>query len=182
VVHFRLFDRLATGPLSFEELGQQLGLAERPANVLLTAVRAMGLLIRDVDDRFDLSPLAGRIWLRAALRRERLRRPRRRQSWRAGAAERLRTNRPAGAEPEQAGAAFIYREGLTSAMEQEASARRLTLALAGRARNVAPVLAERFPCLTRVCCWTSGRHGIYGMAWLQRHPQLRASSGIGPKC
>src|SRR5207244_2396941 len=57
--------------------------------------------------------------------------------------ERLRTNRPAGVSDPDKGTAFIYREGTDSAMEAEASARFLTLSLAGRAKNVAPVLAER---------------------------------------
>ena len=52
--------------------------------------------------------------------------------------ERLRSNRPAGSEPDEAGAAFIYREGMASAMEQEEAARRLTLALAGRAPQRRP--------------------------------------------
>ena len=52
--------------------------------------------------------------------------------------ERLRTNRPAGAAADEAGAAFIFKEGIESAMEAEESARSLTMALAGRARNVAP--------------------------------------------
>src|SRR6188768_272476 len=55
--------------------------------------------------------------------------------------ERLKTNRPAGAKSD-AGTAFIYREGVASAMESEASARHFTLALAGRAKNVAPHLAR----------------------------------------
>src|SRR6202011_1432538 len=89
--------------------------------------------------------------------------------------ERLKTNRPAGAEPEGAGAAFIYREGIESAMESEASARHLTLALAGRARNVAPVLAEQYPLADSTCLLDVGRRsGLSSSAWLQRHPRLRA--------
>ena len=56
--------------------------------------------------------------------------------------ERLTTNLPAGSQAaDEQGVGFIYREGLESAMEQEATARRFTLALAGRAKNVAPHLA-----------------------------------------
>src|SRR5690606_1048337 len=89
--------------------------------------------------------------------------------------ERLRTNRPAGSKPEQPGAAFIYREGIESAMEDVEAARTLTLALAGRARNVAPVLAARHPLprATRLLD-VGGGTGIYSIAWLQQHPGLRA--------
>ncbi len=93
--------------------------------------------------------------------------------------DRLRTNRPAGldagtAEPDQ-GTAFIYREGVESAMEREATARSLTLALAGRARNVAPVLASNYPIDDAgLLLDIGGGTGIYSIAWLQKHPGLRA--------
>ena len=54
--------------------------------------------------------------------------------------ERLRSNRPA--DIDQQGHAFIYRDGIPSAMEASQWARHFTLSLAGRARNVAPALAE----------------------------------------
>jgi 2-polyprenyl-3-methyl-5-hydroxy-6-metoxy-1,4-benzoquinol methylase len=88
--------------------------------------------------------------------------------------ERLRTNKPAGADQEQ-GAAFIYRAGVRSAMEQEELARHFTLALAGRAKNVAPVLAERVPLDdAKVLLDVGGGTGIYSIALLQRNPNLRA--------
>jgi hypothetical protein len=88
--------------------------------------------------------------------------------------ERLRTNQPASAKTDE-GAAFIYREGIDSAMEEEATARRLTLALAGRARNVAPLVAERLPLEgARLLLDVGGGTGIYSIACLQRKPGLRA--------
>jgi precorrin-6B methylase 2 len=176
VAHFNLFGRLADGPLSFDDLGRELGLAERPAVVLLTALRAFGLLHRDGEGRFVLSELArehlvlggafdvsGYVGLAAD-------NPGVREM-----VERLRSNQPAGGKPEAPGAAFIYREGIESAMEHEAAARRLTLALAGRARIVAPVLAERLPLPDgRMLLDVGGGTGIYSIAWLRHHPQLRA--------
>ena len=89
--------------------------------------------------------------------------------------ERLRTNRPAGSGVDEEGAAFIFKEGIESAMEAEASARSLTLALAGRARNVASTLAERCPLDdARLLLDVGGGTGIYSIAWLLRHPDLRA--------
>jgi SAM-dependent methyltransferase len=89
--------------------------------------------------------------------------------------ERLRSDRPAGAKEEGKGAAFIYREGIESAMESEASARHLTLALAGRAKNVAPVLAERLAIGgAKKILDVGGGTGIYSIALLQRHAGLRA--------
>jgi predicted O-methyltransferase YrrM len=174
--HFNLFAHLTDAPLSFDELRGRLGLDQRPANVLLTALRAMGLLTRNPSGDLDLTPLA-------------------REHLAPGGpfdvsdyvglsannpgvlemVERLRSNRPAGAKPGAGGASFIYREGLESAMESEASARRLTLALAGRAKNVAPVLAQKLPIgNARTLLDVGGGTGIYSIALLQKHPHLRA--------
>jgi hypothetical protein len=177
VAHFRVFERLAaTGPQRPEELRAALGLAERPATVLLCALRAFGLLATDREGRLSATPLAAEhltpgapfdvsAYLGLAAESPGVR----------AMIERLETDRPAAAAETDTGAAFIYREGIDSAMEQEASARRLTLALAGRARNVAPVLAERCPLPdARVLLDVGGGTGIYAIAWLQRHPRLRA--------
>jgi ubiquinone/menaquinone biosynthesis C-methylase UbiE len=176
VAHFHVFDRLAARPWTAEALRDELGLAERPAVVLFTALRAFGLVIDDAQGRLDLTPLArehlapggafdvgGYIGLAAE------------SPGVVEMVERLRTNRPAGADVADRGAAFIFREGIESAMERAGSARHLTLALAGRARNVAPVLAARCPLEdARLLLDVGGGTGIYSIAWLQRHPGLRA--------
>src|SRR5439155_17990139 len=58
VAHFHLFGHFLEGPLSPDELRQRLGLAERPAAVLVTALRAFGLLVEDGPGKLDLSELA----------------------------------------------------------------------------------------------------------------------------
>ena len=176
VHHLRVFEHLAERPLAFDDLRRRVGLAERPANVLFTALRAMGLLYRDPAGRLALTPLAGEHLVPGGAFDV---------SDYVGLAaqapgvlemvERLRTNQPAGGKPGGAGAAFIYRDGIESAMESEASARRLTLALAGRAKNVAPVLAERLPVEgAKTVLDVGGGTGIYSIALLQRHAHLRA--------
>ncbi len=57
VSHFDLFGRLNQQPLSFEDLRAALGLDPRPANVLITALRAMGMLEQE-NGRLTLSTLA----------------------------------------------------------------------------------------------------------------------------
>jgi hypothetical protein len=177
VAHFTLFGRLAEqGPTPFETLRKQLGLEERPAIVLVTALRAMGLLRADPSGRIDLTELAREHLVPASpfdvgdyvgLMAD--------SPGVRSLVERLRTNRPAGSEHGGAGAAFIYREGIASAMESRESARHLTLALAGRARNVAPVLAGRVPLDgTRRLLDVGGGTGIYAIACLQANPSLEA--------
>jgi SAM-dependent methyltransferase len=176
VSHFDLFSKLAAAPLTFEELRHLLALAERPAVVLLAALRGLGMIVRDPMARLDLSDSAraylvpgsgyditGYIGLAAD------------SSGVMEMVERLRTNRPAGNSAERPGTAFMFREGIDSAMEDEAAARRLTLALAGRARIVAPVLAERYPLADGRCLLdVGGGTGLYSIAWLERHPNLHA--------
>ena len=144
VEHFRLFELLNVLQRSFEQLRQELRLERRPLTVLLTALRAMKLVDADASDHYQLTQLARDHlvcaseffvgdYLGLAARSP-------------GVVEmvaRLRSNRAAHAEPHDKGSAFTFREGQESAMDEETSARRLTLALAGRAKNVAPVLAKR---------------------------------------
>ena len=176
VVEFDLFRRLVEQPKSFDELRTEIGLQRRPMVVLFTALRAMGLLTTDSRERLSLTALSrehlvpgtefdvsGYIALAGDSPgvREMI--------------ERLKTDRPAGASDPDEGTAFIYREGTESAMEAEASARFLTLSLAGRAKNVAPVLAERVPLDgARTLLDVGGGSGIYSIAWLCRHSTLRA--------
>jgi SAM-dependent methyltransferase len=176
VAHFDPFALLAERPLGFDDLRGALGLAERPATVLITALRAMKLLVRDSAGRLDLADVAREHLVPGG--------PFEMVSYIGLAAqspgvleivERLRTNRPAGSHDESKGAAFIFREGIESAMEREADARRLTLALAGRARNVAPLLADRAPLHgAKRLLDVGGGTGIYAIACLQRRPGLRA--------
>ena len=176
VAHLNLFAHLAAGPVTLEELRNTLALAPRAANVLVTALRAMSLIARAPDGRLSMTPLAREhltpdgafeisdyIGLAAN------------SPGVLAMVDRLRTNRPGAAEKTDQGAAFIYRDGIESAMDSQASARRLTLALAGRAKNVAPVLAQRFDLAgAKVLLDVGGGTGIYSIALLQRHPSLRA--------
>ena len=176
VAHFQLFGRLAKQPLTLPELARELGLAERPALVLTTALRAFHLLRTDSRGRMEPTDLArdhltpgayfdvGDYFGLAAQSPGVLE-----------MVERLRTNRPAGSQNPKVGAAFIYREGVASAMEQEASARHFTLSLAGRAKNVAPVFAQRLKMdQEKLLLDVGGGSGIYSIALLRQHGGLRA--------
>ena len=175
IAEFKLFDRIGQSLLERETLRALLGLHERPFVVLTTALRAMGLLHVDSEGRFGLTALAEEhlraegaffvgdyvgLAVQSSGVQEMIRR--------------LKSNLPAGSE-DKAGAAFIFKEGLESAMEQEASARFLTLALAGRAKNVAPYLAAKLD-LTGVSKLldVGGGTGIYSIALLQKHATLQA--------
>jgi predicted O-methyltransferase YrrM len=198
VAHLHVFEHLEGAAIPAEALAEKTGLEPRAATVLFTALRAMGLLAKDTSGNLGLTPLAREqllpnseysivdyLGLAAAS---------------AGVREmlaRLRSNRPAGAPEKNAaadhsqrgsieegeitgvqngsGTAFIYRPDSASAMEDRAAARTLTLALAGRAKNVAPALARVAPLEhARLLLDVGGGTGIYSIACLQRHKQLRA--------
>ncbi len=172
--HFKVFDRLAQGPKDITTLRAEIGLGERPALVLFTALKAMGLLVES-QGRLRLSELSQEHLVSGgpfaiddymSLTADT-----------AGVLEmvaRLRADQPRGFAADGGGAAYIYKDGMDSAMDQAASARRLTLALSGRARNVAPVLAARVPLdAVGTLLDVGGGTGLYGIACLQRNLHLK---------
>jgi predicted O-methyltransferase YrrM len=176
VAHFGLFGRLAQQSLTRAELATALGIAQRPATVLTTALQAMQMLHADAQGRLHLTDLAREHLLPGS--------PFDVGDYVGLAAnspgvlamvERLRTNQPAGAKADEGGVAYIYREGVASTMEHEASARHFTLALAGRAKNVAPHLARAAPLPNaKLLLDLGGGSGIYSIAMLQQNPRLEA--------
>jgi ubiquinone/menaquinone biosynthesis C-methylase UbiE len=173
VTHFDLFGQLERRPMSWDDLRSALGLAPRAAHVLVTALRSMGLL-GEAGGRLCLTELAREhllpggdfdvgdyIGLAAT------------SPGVLAMVERLKTDRPH--QGDDGGTAFIYRDGIESAMEAEPSARHLTMALAGRAKNVAPALAETVDLRqSRLLLDVGGGTGIYTVALLQKYPRLRA--------
>ncbi|MDA1046997.1 MAG: methyltransferase [Verrucomicrobia bacterium] len=173
--HFGLFDKLSDCPIARNELKEALEMAERPFVVLTTALRAMGLLEPDAEGCFIATPLA--------LEHLPSNAPFAVNNYLGLAAdspnvlamvERLRTNKPVGSGTDE-GAAFIFKDGEKSKMEEAEEARRLTLSLAGRANNVAPHLAANYPLpSTKTLLDVAGGSGIYAIAYLRAHPDLRA--------
>lgn len=175
-VHLNVFAQLTARPATREELRDVLGLADRPAHVLVTALRAMALLVAGPDGRLGPSDLAaehlvsgtpfdlGDYFRLAATSAGVL-----------GMVQCLRTNRPLGAGRAGSGTPFLSRPGASSTMEDPQLATRLTLSLAGRARSLAPVVAARLPIEgARTMLDVGGGTGLFSIAFLERHPDLRA--------
>ncbi len=175
VAHLNLFQILASESIPSDSLRERLQLAPRSFVVLTTALRGMGLLDVDQNNRVQLTAVArehlipnGEFYVGdyVGLAAE--------SPGVMAMVDRLRSNKLAPAMETDAGAAFIFREGLDSAMESELSARRLTLALAGRAKNVAPVLAQKLSFGSETLLDVGGGTGIYAIACLRQHPNLKA--------
>jgi predicted O-methyltransferase YrrM len=175
VAHFGIFDELASGPIAASELREATRLGERQFSVLLTGLKALQL-VTDQNGRVQMTPIA----------REHLSpgQPLDVSDYiRLGAespgvlalVEHMRKNKPAGMAKDDDRAIFIYKEGLESAMEDDSSARHFTLMLAGRAKNIAPVLAQKVDLASAQCLLDiGGGTGLYSIAFLQRFPQLKA--------
>ncbi|HET6248396.1 MAG TPA: methyltransferase [Tepidisphaeraceae bacterium] len=176
VSHFDLFALLARRALSFEEISRALEISPRSTNVLTVALRAMNLIDADANGKMTPSPVArehlvpgGEFYMGdyVGLTSE--------SPGVKNIVARLRTGKPTESAPTDTGLGFIFREGIESAMDHEESARRLTLALAGRARIVAPALAKRLPLAGNKCLLDiGGGTGLYAIAFLLANPALRA--------
>ena len=176
VAHFGLFRHLASGSVAPDALRAEVGLQPRAFQVLVTALRSMDALAVDADGRLATTPMSrehlvagGPYFVGDYL------------SLAAASpsvlefVERLRTNRPRGSGDGDAGVGFIYREGIRSAMDAGEGARHFTLSLAGRAKNVAPVLAEKMPLAGALkLVDVGGGTGVYSLAFLRKNPGLRA--------
>ena len=183
VAHFDVFTRLEGGPVAAAELRDTLSLGERPFVVLSTALKAMGLLTANAAGQLELTPLArehlldGRDfyvgdYVRLAADNPSV----------LAMVESLRSDRPRGGDTGEDGAAYIYRDGIKSAMEDEEAARFLTMALAGRAANVAPLLARAAPLEgSGLLLDVAAGSGIYSAALLQANPGLRAIAWERPE-
>jgi predicted O-methyltransferase YrrM len=179
VAHLGVFRHLSAGPMSATELRSRLALQERPYVVLMTALRAMGMVRAEDSGLLGLTPMArehlvpggpfdvsGYLGLGAN------------NPSVLAMVERLRSNSPSGANTHTAGdpgTTHTFRDGIPSALDAETSARDSTLCLAGRARNVAPYLGARVRIPeARVLLDVGGGSGIYAYALLRTHPGLRA--------
>jgi hypothetical protein len=175
VAHFGVFEALATGPISPAELRRQIGLAERQFIVLMTGLKALQL-VEDRGGKLQMTPHAkehltpgGPLDVGDYIR--------------MGAdapgvlslVEHMRSSKLAGAAKDDDRAVFIFKDGLESAMHADDMARHFTLMLAGRAKNIAPVLAQRVDLSNAKCLLdVGGGTGLYSIAFLQRFPQLKA--------
>lgn len=181
VAHFDVFGLLAGKPRTIEQLAADLKLANRSARVLVTTLLAMGLLQQNSDGILSLTALAAQHLVPGG-------------AFDVGSyiglaatspgvlemVERLRTNQPAGLSGD--GAAFIFRSGIRSAMEQSQLAEHFTLALAGRAKNVAPFLADAVDLSQAdTLLDVGGGTGIYSIAFLKKNRRLSATVLDGPE-
>lgn len=173
VHHLNVFETLADTPLSPDELRRNLGLSERPAMVLFPALCAMDMLKYDTEGRLQLTAV-GHHLSRAAM-------PtlmdyvglEKNDPGVIEMAERLLHDGPLHAST--AGIAYVKDHEAPSPMDNPDEARRLTLALAGRAQCLAPIAAELLPRHSGHLLDVAGGTGYFTYEWLLRNPEATAT-------
>ncbi|HIF33237.1 MAG TPA: methyltransferase domain-containing protein [Planctomycetaceae bacterium] len=169
---FDIGSLLEESPKSYESICDQLGLAPRSATVLLTGLRSLGLIDLNADQlvglteygREKLSPkspfnLRGYIGLGAfSVDTQKM-------------IACLKNDAPAG------DVSFVYHDDDgPSALDDPETSATLTRAMAARARNIAPFVAEALDLSScRHLVDVGGGHGIYAFELLKRFPDLQAT-------
>jgi O-methyltransferase domain len=172
VHHLRVFELLAAGSLPLPEFQRQLNLKERPAMVLIPSLAAMGLidfhLARDVSltargrllTSASTPNLVGYLGLEAED---------------PGVVEMARRVREDGSSQTAQGTAFVKDGTEPSPMDDPESARFLTLALSGRARLLAPLVAAALPQVNGHLLDVAGGTGLFAYEWLRINPKATAT-------
>jgi hypothetical protein len=170
VDHFNVFEELAKAPLSMHELQQKLHLKERPAMVLFPALCAMNM-IECNGGKYELTDL-GRFLTAAqpanlicyvGLEKED-----------AGVLQMVEWLRNDGPLDAQHGLSYVKDEDAPSPMDEPEAARYFTLALAGRAKYLSPVVAAKITKHEGVLLDIAAGTGYYAYEWLMRNPSTRA--------
>ncbi|HEX3987900.1 MAG TPA: methyltransferase, partial [Verrucomicrobiae bacterium] len=170
ICHLDLFSRLAEKPADLSSICGALDLRERPADVMLTLLTAMGLLKRD-GGIFSLTPMAREHLVKSS-------------QWFIGpyfasTKDRpvcsdilavLRTGRPSN------WASLRDQKQWAKAMEDDAFADSFTAAMDCRGAYLGPALAAKLNCSGhRRLLDIAGGSGIYSCAIVAKHPHLRAT-------
>ncbi len=172
VHHLGVFELLHGGPLPLTELQRRTGLAERPALVLFPALCAQEMLRWDGPDRLALTDL-GRYLTTAAtpnlvgyagLEKD--------DPGVLDLVQRLRHDGPADATEE---IGYVKEGDAPSPMDHPEKARALTLALAGRAQCLAPLVAGLLPRRPGHLLDVAGGTGLFAYEWLLLNPTATAT-------
>jgi predicted O-methyltransferase YrrM len=168
--HLDLFSRLAEQPADLSSLCRALDVRERPADVMLTLLTAMGLL-HNQGGIFSLTTMAREHLVKSS--------PWFIGPYFASVKERpvcrdilavLRTNQPSN------WASLSDQKQWASAMEDEAFADTFTAAMDCRGAFLGPALAAQLDCSRhRRLLDIAGGSGVYACAIVARHPHLQAA-------
>lgn len=172
VNHLGVFEQLSNEPKSMAEMQHILHLKERPAMVLFPALIAMGMLQIDKEGKLSLTEigkfltasnpanLIGYCGL---------------ETQDAGVLQMVEWLRNDGPENAPEGFSYVKDEQGPSPMDDPEAARFFTIALAGRARHLSPIVAAKMPKAKEHLLDIGGGTGLYTYEWLKLNPTSRAT-------
>lgn len=172
VHHLRVFEELVKEPKSIQELQQKLGLKDRPAMVLFPALCAMEMLQFNNEGKLYLtelgkyltdeypSNLIGYVGL---------------EKQDPGVLQMVEWLRNDGPQNASGGFSYVKDEEAFSPMDDPEKSRFFTLALAGRARHLAPIVAAKMTRSEGHLLDVAGGTGYYTYEWLLANPNSRAT-------
>jgi O-methyltransferase domain len=172
VHHFNVFEELNKGARSIEELQLELHLKERPAMVLFPALCAMGLVEFDSTGKLRLTEhgkfltLANPLNLIGYVGLEKDD---------PGVIRMTEWLRNDGAANAAQGLSYVKDEEAPSPMDEPKAARFFTMALAGRAKYLSPVVARKMSKRKGHLLDVAGGTGYYTYEWLLENPYSHAT-------
>lgn len=172
VHHLRVFEELAYRPLAPETLKDRLGLKERPAMVLFPALCAMDLVHYNAAGLLQLTE-TGQYLTQGSL--PTLAEYVGLEKSDPAVLEMVDRLRNDGSLENTTGIAYVKEGEGPSPMDDPEAARRLTLALAGRAQILAPLVAIKLPKHTGHLLDVAGGSGFFTYEWLLRNPEAKAT-------
>ena len=173
VHHLHAFEQLAAGPLAPSDLQARLGLRERPAMVLFPALCAMEMWAYDASGKLQLTALGQHLTQKARPTLTEYLGLEKNDAGVIEMAERLLKDGPqlSGVS----GTADVKEGTGPSPMDEPTTARALTLALAGRAECLAPIVANKLPKHNGHLLDVAGGTGYFSYEWLLVNPQATAT-------
>lgn len=172
VHHLNVLEELVNGPLSVVELQQKLNLKERPAMVLFPALCAMDILKFYPGQELQLTELGKYLTtthpvnLIGYLGLEKND---------PGVLKLVQWLRNDGPEDTSEGLSYVKDDESESPMDDPQAARFFTMALAGRARYLAPIVAANISKGAGHLLDVAGGTGYYTYEWLLANPDSKAT-------
>ncbi len=172
VHHLNIFEEMTEGPFSLNELQERLFLRERPAMVLFPALCAMGMLQFNAENKLELTEMghyltpasASNLIGYAGLEKQD-----------PGVVKMAKWLQNDGPEDVTQSMSYVKDEMADSPMDEPEAARFFTMALAGRARYLSPVVAGKITKRSGHLLDVAGGTGYYAFEWLIANPGSSAS-------
>lgn len=170
--HFQVFEILSKGPLSMKEMQSALRLKDRPAMVLFPALCAMGLMELVAGNRLQLTEMGTYL---SSGRQTNLVSYTSLEKNDPGVMQLTNWLRNDGPEDASQGLSYVKDDEASSPMDEPESAAFFTMALAGRARYLAPLVAGTIPKRNGHLLDVAGGTGYYTYEWLLVNPDATAT-------